>query len=371
MPLRIVISNSMTSWGGGENWSLTAADGLRRRGHDVVLVCQPGSAILERALSIEGLRTEAIRIRGDLNPLAVFRAASLFERQRTQVACCNLDREVRSIGVAARMKRVCFIRRRGSDYGFKNSLRYRLTYRHLVSGVIVNSDSTMNSILTRNPWLDRARIKRIYNGIDTASFRPDPAAGAAFRLSSGLDPEHFVVGIVGSLLPRKRHSTLFRACAVLARVHPGLRILVAGPAPGPGHRSAVELQAAEAGVSDRVVFTGPVSDLRGCFNSLDILCMPSENEGFGYAAAEAMSCGRPVIVSDASSLPEVVGSDGGLIFPLDDHAALASAIRSLIDDPAGRCALGRNARNRVESVFSIDRMIDGLEEYFTSKAAAG
>lgn len=337
----------------------------------MILVCQPGSALLEKAHSIEGLRTEAIRTRGDLNPAAVVRAAGLFARHRTQVACCNLDREVRSIGVAARMERVFFIRRRGSDYGFKNSLRYRLTYRHLVSGVIVNSDSTMNSILTRNPWLGREKITRIYNGIDTVLFSPDPGAGEAFRRSAGLDPGCFVIGIVGSLLPRKRHSTLFRACAGLVRDHPGLRILVAGPAPSTGHRSAVELQAAEAGVSDRVVFLGPVSDLRGCYNSLDILCMPSENEGFGYAAAEAMSCGRPVIVSDASSLPEVVGPDGGLVFPLDDHEALTSSISSLMGDPAARSALGRNARSRVESVFSIDRMIDALERYFTSKAAAG
>ncbi|HQM40985.1 MAG TPA: glycosyltransferase, partial [Candidatus Fermentibacter daniensis] len=213
--MKIVISNSMMIWGGGENWSLTAARGLQSRGHDVVLVCRPGSSLHERAVAEGGVRVETVSIRGDLNPSAVIRAASLFERHGTAIACCNLDREVRSLGLAAKMKGVVFIRRRGSDYGFKNSLRYILTYRHLVDGVMVNSDSTMNSILAKNRWLDRSRLRKIYNGIDAGLFQPDADAGAAFRRSVGLAAEDLVIGISGSLQPRKRHSVLFEACSGL------------------------------------------------------------------------------------------------------------------------------------------------------------
>lgn len=362
-PMRIVISNSMTTWGGGENWSLTAARGLLSRGHDVILVCRPGSALEERALSGGDLRVEAIPIRGDFNPLSALRAASLFDSHRTQIACCNLDREVRCLGIAARMKGVVFIRRRGSDYGFKNSLRYRISYRRLVDGVMVNSDSTMNSILVKNRWLDRGKLRRIYNGIDAVRFRPDPDAGAAFRRAAGLDPDDLVIGISGSLLPRKRHAVLFEACAGLRGEYPRLRILVAGPAPSSAHEAVVEGQASAAGVGDITVFAGPVKDMVGCYNAMDVMCMPSSNEGFGYAAAEAMSCGRPVIVSDASSLPEVVGP-GGMIFPVDDAAALGAMISMLAGDGAARSGIGARSRDRVLSHFTIDRMLDDLEEYF-------
>ncbi|MGB4082467.1 MAG: glycosyltransferase family 4 protein [Candidatus Fermentibacter daniensis] len=371
--MKIVISNSMMIWGGGENWSLTAARGLQSRGHDVVLVCRPGSSLHERAVAEGGVRVETVSIRGDLNPSAVIRAASLFERHGTAIACCNLDREVRSLGLAAKMKGVVFIRRRGSDYGFKNSLRYILTYRHLVDGVMVNSDSTMNSILAKNRWLDRSRLRKIYNGIDAGLFQPDADAGAAFRRSVGLAAEDLVIGISGSLQPRKRHSVLFEACSGLEETFPRMRILVAGPAPSSGHEARVADQAAAAGVGEITTFAGPVSDMVGCYNAMDFLCMPSSNEGFGYAAAEAMSCAKPVIVSDASSLPEVAGP-AGMIFPVDDAAALRAMITRLAGDPALRSEMGGKSRKRVLSLFTIDRMLDDLEEYFdemTGRRAGG
>ncbi len=363
--MRLVVSNSMKTWGGGENWSLTAAEGLARRGHEVLLACRPDSELLRRAGKAGGLvEPLPVMIRGDINPFVTLRMAGLMSRRRIQAVCCNLDREVRSLGVAARIVGVPFVRRRGSDYGFKNSPRYRVTYRHLVNRIIVNSESTRRSILAKNPWLDPSKLVRIYNGIDTGYFRPDPDEGAGFRRTLGLGREDRIIGMVGSLLPRKRHITLFRALPALVGRHPGLCAVVAGPSPSAGHLEALKRAADELGAAESVRFIGPVDDLRACYNSFDILCMPSENEGFGYAAAEAMSCGIPVVVSDASSLPEVVGPDGGITVPLDDHEALAEALDGLLSDPAGRAALGEAGRRRVETLFSVERMIDDLEVFF-------
>jgi len=371
--VRVAISNSMRTWGGGENWSLTAASGLAARGHEVMLVCQEGGELQKRALGApaRGLSVRAMAIRGDFDPPLVLRAARMLREARVQAVCCNLDREVRTLGVAARLAgRIPFARRRGSDYGFKNSLRYRITYRHLVDRILVNSDSTRRSVLSRNAWLPPEKVVRIYNGIDTDAFFPERSAGQAFRLLHGLGQSDLVVGIVGSLLPRKRHITLFRAAASLAGRFPDLRILVCGPSPKPIHLRSVEQSARDCGIADRVVYTGPVSGMRACYNSLDILAMPSENEGFGYAAAEAMSCGVPVVVSDASSLPEVAGADGaaGLIFPLDDCASLASDLESLLSDPVLRGRMGAAAAERVRRMFGMDAMLDSLEEFLTALA---
>jgi glycosyltransferase involved in cell wall biosynthesis len=368
--MRLVISNSMMTWGGGENWSLTAAAGLAGRGHDVVLVCRPGSALQERAMALDaGFAVSALPVRGDLNPVAVARGLALFRRHDTQLVCCNLDREVRTLGLAARIRGgMTFIRRRGSDYGFKNSLRYRISYRWLVDRIIVNSEATRRSILTRNTWLDPSKLHRIYNGIDTRHFCPDPGSGSAARESLGLPEETPVVGIVGSLLPRKRHAVLFRAARILLDKFPDLRILVIGPAPALHHRTELEREAAILGIGDSVIFMGPVSDAAPWYRAMDVLAMPSENEGFGYAAAEAMACGTPVVVSDASSLPEVVGEDqeGGLIAPLDDHEALAARLRELLFSRGAREHFGSAARARVLREFSIERMTDDVESFFES-----
>lgn len=366
-PLRIVISNSMMTWGGGENWSLTAASGLAGRGHDVILVCRPGSELERRASGFTPARVRTIGIRGDLNPAAVASGIDLFRRHGTQLACCNLDREVRTLGLAARLSGgIVFVRRRGSDYGFKNSLRYRLTYRWLVDWVIVNSASTRESILRKNSWISADRLRLVYNGIDTERFRPDRPSGEAVRASLGIPRDALLVGIVGSLLPRKRHSVLFQACASLRSRWPSLKVAVVGPSPSPGHLSRLARLAETLGIGDIVVFAGQTGDPASWYNAMDMLAMPSENEGFGYAAAEAMACGVPVVVSDASSLPEVVGTDGtsGLISRLDDPAGLASCIERLLSSSALRREIGERGRERILSLFSIDRMIDRLEELF-------
>jgi glycosyltransferase involved in cell wall biosynthesis len=363
--MRLLISNSMPTWGGGENWSLTAAAGLASRGHEVTLLCRPYGELRERAAGVPGIAVEELEISWDIDPRAVLGALRVLRSRSVQAACCNLDREVRTLGVAARLAGVPLARRRGSDCALKNSLRYRLTYRHLVSRIIVNSLATRSSILRANSWLDPSRLHLVYNGIDTSRFRPDPESGEAFRRAAGLG-DGLLVGLVGSIFPRKRHETLLRACGELRRAD--FRLVFAGPRAGEAHASSLEELAASLGLSDRIVWTGQVDDLRGCYNALDVVCLPSDNEGFGYAAAEAMACARAVVVSDASSLPEVAGADGALVFPAGDHAALASVLERLLEGHALREDLGLAGRRRIESAFSMDRMLDALESFFRGLA---
>jgi glycosyltransferase involved in cell wall biosynthesis len=96
--------------------------------------------------------------------------------------------------------------------------------------------------------------------------------------------------------------------------------------------------------------------------------VPSHFEGFGFPASEAMSCGLPVIASDAGALPEVIGPDGhaGRLFASRDPRALAAAITDVLSDPE-RCAqMGRNARARVQGVFrwsdAAARLVGVFEE---------
>jgi glycosyltransferase involved in cell wall biosynthesis len=81
---------------------------------------------------------------------------------------------------------------------------------------------------------------------------------------------------------------------------------------------------------------------------------PSLYEGFGLPAAEAMSCGAAVVVTDGGALPEVVG-EAGVVVPKGDATALAAAIGALLDDPARRSELGAAARRRARKTFSWDR----------------
>jgi glycosyltransferase involved in cell wall biosynthesis len=94
------------------------------------------------------------------------------------------------------------------------------------------------------------------------------------------------------------------------------------------------------GIAPRVRELGwiPNEDLVFAYNSAEALVLPSQYEGFGFPALEAMACGTPVIVSDAGSLPEIVG-DAALVSETGNPGSLADAMRTICTDSALRMEL--------------------------------
>jgi glycosyltransferase involved in cell wall biosynthesis len=170
---------------------------------------------------------------------------------------------------------------------------------------------------------------------------------STFRDSQGL-PDRFVL-FLGTIEPRKNVSRLVDAFAQLLATDPettsDLYLVVAG---GKGWFSEPVFAQVEAlGLEDRVFFPGYVSEEEKVlwYNAATCFCYPSLYEGFGLPPLEAMACGVPVITSNTSSLPEVVG-DAGLAVPPEDTAALCEALRRLTVNPALRAELVQRGRAR-------------------------
>ena len=94
------------------------------------------------------------------------------------------------------------------------------------------------------------------------------------------------------------------------------------------------------------------------YRHADIVLFPTRLEGFGYAAAEAMACGTPVVATDCSSLPELI-DDGvtGRLCPMDDVKAFAAAVSELVAQPERSLQMGRKARKAIEKQFTLKRMV--------------
>ncbi|MCF4138392.1 glycosyltransferase [Streptomyces sp. Tue 6430] len=152
------------------------------------------------------------------------------------------------------------------------------------------------------------RIEVVPNGIDLARFRFDPLRRHRTRRRLGLPDHARVVGGVGRLHPGKRFDVLVAALAALPADH--YLLLVGG---GP-EESALRRTAHEAGVADRVLFTGerpcfpdggPGPDLPSLVCAMDVLVSPSPEEAFGLAAVEALASGLPVLYASCPAIEDL------------------------------------------------------------------
>jgi glycosyltransferase involved in cell wall biosynthesis len=157
-----------------------------------------------------------------------------------------------------------------------------------------------------------------------------PDERAAFRAKQGL--ERPAILFLGTLEPRKNLPMLLNAFDRIATTTDAELILA-----GAQGWLSDELTAALAGVihRERVRLTGfiPESELRQWLGSVDLFAFPSRYEGFGMPPLEAMACGTPVVASNVSSLPEVLGEAALLVDP-DDDEAIADAMLRVLEDAA-------------------------------------
>lgn len=177
---------------------------------------------------------------------------------------------------------------------------------------------------------------------------------------------------VGRLEARKGIDTLFAALPELAMRFPALTVTLAGDdsiptSHGQTYREAFERSAAGVLLAGRVRFLGKIDDreLLRCYAECDILVAPSRFESFGLTLVEAMMFGKPVVASDVGGMRRIVEHGGsGYLVPVDDAAALASAIAQLIGDPELRTVFGKRGRELYEAYYSSARMVDAVVPFY-------
>lgn len=190
-------------------------------------------------------------------------------------------------------------------------------------------------------------VKVIYNGIDEDHFKP---------VSSKSSSKRVLVFFSGNLTSRKGIMWLPE---IALKLNPNIHICYTQ-----GLRTKKILPSLPNLIPTGAV---PFMDMPYQYQKMDMLIMPTVREGFGLSVAEAMSCGLPVIASHCSSMPELVDhGKGGFLCPIGDIDAFASKINHLADSPAKRKEMGEYNRMKIESMFTLKRMIKDYMTLFES-----
>jgi glycosyltransferase involved in cell wall biosynthesis len=204
------------------------------------------------------------------------------------------------------------------------------------------------------------------NGFDTAEFAPSPERRAHFRSEMGAR-EEFIWLAAGRIVPAKDYPNLLRAFAQVRAAIPAARLWVAGEAVGP-EAAAVQALAAELGLGDSVRWLGLRRDMPALLDAADGFVLSSAWEGMPLAVGEAMAMGKPVVATDVGGVRELVG-EACVIVPAGTPEALAQAMLALMQaTPETRRSLGRAARERIQSKFSLDAKTDEWEALYRTIA---
>jgi glycosyltransferase involved in cell wall biosynthesis len=225
--------------------------------------------------------------------------------------------------------------------------------------------------LTNNPCCEV-----IYNGVEINRVAE---RDKAFRQRWKIPADSPLIVNIGRLARWKGQAMFVQAVAQIGRVYPEARFAIVGAYDPDDHGTAelsggpayfAELQAlcAAAGVADKMIFTGHISDMAPVYANADVVVHTATRpEPFGRVLIEAMAAGVPVIATNVGGPAEIViDGETGLLVPAGDVAALAKAIQRLLTGINLCQRMGQAARRRVEDVFALKAQVEKLESVYTS-----
>jgi len=224
------------------------------------------------------------------------------------------------------------------------------------AAIIVDSQYSKHDVL-RLLHVPDDRVHVVYLGVEPR-FSPDRAGPPP------LDVPY--VFYIGGLDQRKNLPALLFAFAEIAPQHPNLILAIAGAA-GTNPATFPSLAEPAAASGDRVRFLGRVSDDEklALYRHAELFVFPSLYEGFGLDPLEALACGCPVVCSDATSLPEIVG-DAGILINALDPARLAQAMLAALADPEPLRAKGPRQAARFTWERTAEQTLAVYERVFSA-----
>ena len=216
----------------------------------------------------------------------------------------------------------------------------------------------------------RSKLRVIVNGVDTARFKPSaPNERAEARSRAGIPEGALVIGVVGRFGPFKRHRLLIEAFEAAADRHPRARLLVVGG--GGPEEEAVRRQAQTSRHAARIHLAGFQSEPSPFYGAMDLLAVPSVNEGLSNAVLEAMASGVPVMGHHACGNADAIDSGrDGILADLSTADLIRQALERVLEAPDCLASLGGAAREKIVAHFSLEKMVKEYENIYSETARA-
>lgn len=360
--MKILQVCSASEMGGGEVHVADLVRGLVSRGHAVYLAVRPDSPL---RVPLAGLIASwhEMPLRNSLDLQSARAIAELVNTHGIEIIHAHMGRDYLVAALASRQTNgVKLVLTRHHYLPMKRNALYRWMLRD-VAAVIAVSDSVRDSLIERLQ-LPSERVHTLPNWIDPERFKPTDrdAARAMFRLRSSI-----VVACIGQITPAKGQEEFIRAAAAIARMRSDVDFLIVGEEQEENKTFTAHLQhvAASLGVSEKIRFTGRIRHIPELLAAVDVVVVPSWDEGFSLVTIEAMAARRAVLASNVGGIAGIIKDNvTGLLFTARDVHALTDKLLWLVSDAPLRERLSVQGQRDVYSRFGREQIIDQIEALY-------
>jgi L-malate glycosyltransferase len=360
--MKILQICSASELGGGEVHVADLVRALASRGHAVYLVVRPNSPLRAPLAGVIASWHE-LPLKNSLDVYSSRAIAELIDKHGINIIHAHVGRDYLMAALACRRAQNCklFLTRHHYLPLKKNPL-----YRWLLgstSAFIAVSDTVRDSLLERLA-LPPERVPVIPNWIDTSRFQPfeRDKARAMFQIKANLS-----VACIGQLTPEKGQEEFIRAAGQICRTRSDVEFLIAGEEKSESQSFTRRLQliAETMGIADRIRFMGFVQYVPELLAAVDVVVVPSWDEGFSLVTIEAMAARRAVLASNVGGIKGIIQENvNGLLFPPHDANGMAEKMKFLLADAPLRDRLAGQGQREVYAKFSRDKVIDQIEALY-------
>jgi len=353
--------------GGMENGIVNLSHALEGKGIEFHIAClERRGKFAERLASPE--RVTILGKGNGFSPRSSWRLARLIARLRPDIVHSHNLGPLIYAGLATLGGRTCVLlhgehsQLTAEERSPRRLLQRRWLYRacRVVHTVSRNMAFELGAL-----GLQPGKIIPISNGVDTRRFEPGERLAA--RRILGLPADAICIGIIGRFGPFKRHLELIDAFEKISMQIPAARLVIAGG--GGSEEGAVTRRVEGSPVRERIDLLGFQSDPVRCYQALDLLAVPSANEGLSNAILEAMACAVPALARSGCGHEQIIASgEDGWIAEMETPDRLAAKLAEILGDRAHLVACGPKAREKVKLHFSIASMIDSYESLYRTNA---
>lgn len=357
--MKILHLEASPGWGGQEIRILRESEGMRKRGHEVILAPAKGGG-LARYGREAGFTVYELEYKKPKAISCFLKILSIIKKEKIDLINTHSSLDSWLGGIAAKLMKIPLVRTRHLSTPVRKGLNSRLLYNYLTDYVVTTCSSIIPA-LAEQSGKPLHYFQSIPTGVDPSAITFSAEEPNLFRKQLGIQPDDVLVGMVCFMRSWKGVHDFLKA-ADLLRSEKRLKWVIVGG----GHSEEYMKKANELNLSGIVHFTGHLENPFPAIAALDIFALLSTaHEGVSQASLQAAYLQKPLIATGIGGLGEVcLNGVTGVQVPPFSGEEVAKAVLRLKNDPALRRAMGKRAEELVQKKFTIEIMLDAMEKVF-------